>query len=116
MWTSVVIYSILVFILSSIHGKELNTGPPGFDKFLHLIEYLILSSLLYNALKASFLYLDLKLLLWFAFFLATLYAISDEIHQIFVPMRQFDVMDIAFDGIGAFLGSYWFYRKGIRVG
>ncbi len=32
---------------------------------------------------------------------ATLYGISDEIHQLFVPGRQYDTVDMIADGIGA---------------
>ena len=34
----------------------------------------------------------------------TLYAISDEIHQIFVPGRAFMIFDIFIDSLGVFLG------------
>lgn len=41
-----------------------------------------------------------------------LYAISDEIHQIFVPMRTPDMMDILADstGAGLFLIGVWSIR------
>ncbi len=37
---------------------------------------------------------------------ATLYGISDEIHQSFVPFREADVADVIADTIGAFCGVY----------
>lgn len=36
------------------------------------------------------------------------YAITDEIHQLFVPLRSFEVGDIAVDFIGAFIGTVCF--------
>ncbi len=31
----------------------------------------------------------------------SLYGVSDEVHQLFVPRRQFDVRDLAADAVGA---------------
>ena len=39
------------------------------------------------------------------FFLSAIFALSDEIHQIFVKGRSFEVKDIATDTLGAFCGS-----------
>ena len=41
--------------------------------------------------------------LW-ALITATLYGLSDEIHQIFVPGRQFCIYDLLADAIGAIMG------------
>jgi VanZ family protein len=37
-----------------------------------------------------------------------LYALSDEVHQIFVPTRNFQVCDLIVDALGALLGLYLF--------
>ena len=39
---------------------------------------------------------------------ACLYALSDEVHQIFVPTRTFQVRDLIVDALGALLGLYLF--------
>jgi len=46
---------------------------------------------------------------WFAWGLAICYAITDEIHQIFVPGRHPSVLDVLlFDNLGAIVGlSLW---------
>lgn len=36
---------------------------------------------------------------------AVLFGLSDEVHQLFVPMRHSDVFDLIFDGLGAVMGS-----------
>ena len=40
-----------------------------------------------------------------AFVIATLYGVSDEYHQLFVPGRSFDYLDIAADGVGSVTGA-----------
>ena len=44
-----------------------------------------------------------------AIVVATLYGISDEIHQYFVPLRQMEVRDILADAIGASLAASALY-------
>lgn len=71
-------------------------------KYAHFFIYLILGSVIKNALwvsgkegwKAALL----------AIFLSFLYAVFDEIHQIFVPGRMFLVTDILIDTAGAAVG------------
>jgi len=43
-----------------------------------------------------------------AFALSALYALSDEIHQIFVPTRTFQTRDLIVDALGALLGLFLF--------
>lgn len=72
-------------------------GPIG-----HLVNFAVLAFLLARALiwKAPLKHE----LLFLAFILAWLYGLSDEIHQIFVPARTFQVLDLFVDGVGAALG------------
>jgi len=45
-----------------------------------------------------------------------LYAVSDEVHQIFVPGRAFAVGDIIIDTLGAALGIIVIYFKNLISG
>lgn len=63
-------------------------------KIAHFSEYLILGILIYNYC----LRLDLSTLL------CLLYALSDEIHQIFIPGRSCQIRDIIIDLLGAIFG------------
>lgn len=45
-----------------------------------------------------------KIVVFLAWFAATLYAASDEIHQLFVPGRSGQLSDVILDSIGALVG------------
>ncbi len=67
---------------------------------MHLTLYLILGILLARALMNTM----VQHAVWWAMGSASLYALSDEFHQRFVPRRTFQWLDIAFDVLGAVLG------------
>jgi VanZ family protein len=108
-WAAVVIYSVLIFVGSSIPGDRIELGIPGIDKLIHTVEYLILSILLFTSLKLGKT-IGTKAVFWITVAGSSLYGFSDEIHQLFVPLRQFDVLDIASDVSGSILGAYLMLR------
>jgi VanZ family protein len=114
LWIAVIIYAALIFVGSSIPGTEIDTGPPGFDKVLHLFEYLILSFLIYFAIVSDNRIINYKIIFFISFLLSSLYGISDEIHQLFVPNRFFELLDIFTDSIGSLLGSFWAFKISTR--
>lgn len=67
----------------------------------HCLEFMGLSVLFFNAIYVTWF---LKLTPTIAFFGTVLYAITDEIHQIFVPGRAFQISDILVDSTGALIG------------
>ena len=67
----------------------------------HCLEFMGLSVLLFNAVYVSWF---LKATPIIAFFGTVIYAITDEIHQIFVPDRAFQISDILVDSTGALIG------------
>ncbi len=89
--------------------KTSNTIDLGFGlnhivrKFAHVAVYFILSILMMNAFVVSGLN-KFKAFI-FTIVLCTLYAVSDEVHQIFVPGRSGEVRDVLIDSTGAILGS-----------
>ena len=110
-WLPVLIYLILIFVLSSLPKSVFaETGIPFFDKFLHAIEYAVLGFLLIRGFKNSRLWLSDKNFILLVVVLATLYGISDEFHQHFVPNRTASLGDVFFDCIGSVIGSI-IYRK-----
>ena len=70
-------------------------------KFAHMLEFTALSFSLYNGIFATW---EKKNSGWIALVITVTTAIGDEIHQIFVPGRAFQISDILIDGIGAIIG------------
>lgn len=73
-------------------GGFLDLRPP-FDKLYHAVNFGILAGLLYLATGRA----------WLAVLLASLYGVSDELHQAYVPGRSSDVTDWLADTTGALL-------------
>lgn len=83
--------------------KEIATAIEGFvRKVAHMVEYGILSVLLYIWVGQW----PMRFLRRWgtAFGAATVYAATDEIHQLFVPGRAGRFSDVCIDGAGAILG------------
>ncbi len=90
----------IIFVASSI--PELGPLPGGVDdKSGHTIGYGILGGLLLRAFAGG----RLSGVTWrraaAVIMLATIYGVSDELHQWFVPGRSPDVLDVVADFVGA---------------
>lgn len=71
-------------------------------KLAHLTVYLILGVLICNIVL---LYdLDIKKIILISILFCMMYAVSDEIHQMFVSGRDGRVLDVAIDTIGSIVG------------
>lgn len=108
-WAALAIYSLLIFIGSSIPGDRVRLDEHGIDKLLHAGEYLIHSLLLFISLR-FIPKIGRSAVFWLAAAGSSLYGLSDEIHQMFVPLREFDLLDILSDTSGAIVGSYLMFR------
>ena len=105
--TSRIIDPIVRFLYPKISEAGLSTTVLLIRKAAHVTEYAILSMLLWRALRR-----DLGTPGWTwqrrpafaAWCLATFYAATDEIHQVFVPSRTGQVQDVLIDSGGAALG------------
>lgn len=100
LWGPVGLQMAVIFVASSI--PDLGGLPGGMsDKSGHGIGYAILGALLLRALAGG----RLRGITWqraaAALLLATLYGVSDEFHQSFVPGRSPDRLDVLADSIGA---------------
>lgn len=108
-WAAFTVYSVLIFVGSSIPGDRIDIDGPGIDKLIHAVEYSILSLLLFISLRLSST-IRLNALFWISAISSSLYGLSDEIHQLFVPLREFDILDIVCNTSGSILGSYVMVR------
>jgi len=106
-----ILYSILIFFLSSLPQRDL---PPiqifGFDKVVHTIEYLLYGMTLmlaYTRSKSSFI---LKNAFTVSVFTGLLYAVTDEVHQLFVAGRDCNFWDFSADAFGVIIGIYLFSK------
>lgn len=106
-WGPVCAYAGLIFYLSSQPHPE--DQLPSFiglfsDKILHAVEYAMLGGLFYRAFRWG---TNDAVKPWaglLAVAAASLYGLSDEIHQAFVPNRESSGLDWLADSVGASLG------------
>jgi hypothetical protein len=107
-WIPAVVMMIVIFLFSSIPGRDM----PDFGIFDLLVKKL--GHMLGYALLASAYYIGLRdrarMPLLLAWALAVGYAITDELHQYFVPGRSAWAFDIMIDAIGAAAGLVVFPR------
>lgn len=80
-----------------IFGHEVDVSPAG-----HFTEYLVFGALLFNALRF---HLNPRIALLAALAIGSLYGITDEWHQLFVPSRSCDPADWAGDTVATLAGS-----------
>ena len=102
-WFLTIGYMILVFYFSSQNFPFILNLPPDSDKAIHFLIYAILAFLFYRSFKKSGVR---KYILILSFVFATIYGISDEFHQSYVPGRVASIGDIFADSFGALVGTY----------
>ena len=71
-------------------------------KAAHAFEYFVLFILVFLFINCY--EIDFKKKLIYSIVICVLYAISDEVHQLFVPGRDGNVMDVVVDSLGSFIG------------
>ncbi|MCI0706339.1 MAG: VanZ family protein [Ignavibacteriae bacterium] len=114
-----VVWCASIFVLSAIPGAAAIRIPPGVDKIIHGIIYFVLCLLVWRAFYYQSGYPTLqKRALLSAFLFTVIYGGLDEFHQIYVPGRTPDIMDVVADGTAALLCVLvlmWWLRKRKRV-
>lgn len=123
-WLLVALWAGLIFFMSANTGSGLSDdlgffsniyralkdaqvhllGPDvdAISSVAHFCEYAVFGALLANALSS---HLPLRRACLIAVLCASLYGVSDEIHQLFVPGRMCDPVDWLVDTLGAAAGS-----------
>lgn len=122
-WLCVLVWGSVIFLLSheSAEGSSLRSGiivetlqslglgasadvlSPIIRKMAHLTMYAVLGALLMWAMAVR--KQLTRQLMGYSILVACLFAISDEIHQAFIPGRSAEVRDVLLDTVGATIGS-----------
>jgi len=108
-WVPVALYAGTIFYLSSQSHPEEQL--PSFlledvsDKVLHAVEYGILALLCYRAFRWATGPAVARQAVVLAIVTASVYGITDEVHQLFVPFRESSWQDWLADTIGATIGA-----------
>lgn len=113
LWTPVVMYMGLIFYASSL------TGPPSLptsDKVQHTLGYAALGALVTRALAGGLGRPVSAAAFAGAVVITTAYGVSDEAHQMFVPGRSPEILDIVADAAGGLLGAGVCMAWGIIAG
>jgi VanZ family protein len=108
-WGPVVGLAGVIFYLSALPHPE--DQLPSFlfkevsDKVLHAVEYAGLGGLCYRAFRWGVNGQETSRALLFAIVTASLYGMTDEAHQLFVPFRESSWQDWLADTVGAVIGA-----------
>ena len=111
-WVPTVLWMGVIFFLSTL--PESATPGRGIisDKVCHAAEYFVLAFLILFALQRTTQFRFFTSF-WITFTWVAVYGLSDEIHQLFVPTRQFDVGDLLADvcGVVVLFFILWVLQK-----
>jgi VanZ family protein len=102
-WLPLIIYCGALFIQSSFAATG-QYSVSFFDKILHFTAYALLGILFFRALGTLAIRKRTHLTALLSIMAASLYGLSDEIHQYFVPLRDADMLDWLADVIGSICG------------
>lgn len=107
-----IIFALVIFIQSSF--SQINVPNFGFsfqDKIAHTILFGILGFLITRAFYFGTNDTLRKNAIVLGILVGTLYALSDEIHQLFVPGRSADIIDVLADFVGIIVAQLFFVYK-----
>lgn len=108
-WFPPLFWMLLIFLVSARSvpaSSEIFWEDFILKKTAHVIEYAILSLLLYRGFKSS----GIRNPYLWSFILAVIYGFTDEYHQSFISGRQSRLRDVVFDTIGALSGLYLIWK------
>ena len=108
-WLPLIIYCLAIYIQSDLPSPERLPSFPFSDKILHFLAYAVMGLLFYRAYQTLRIKDDRRMLILLSVVSATLYGISDEIHQYYVPFRDADILDAVANTLGALCGVYLYH-------
>lgn len=99
------LWAAVIFTLSSIPNPPDAGGGDWRYNLAHLFEYTVFGALAFYALRCFRPSAPAAALVFLAWTLGTLYGMSDEFHQSFVPNRDANWLDVGLDSLGSFIGA-----------
>ncbi len=108
-WLPLIAYCLLIYIQSSYPSPERLPSFEFSDKLLHFAAYAVMGALFYRAYQTLPFKNHMQLLVLLSMISTSLYGISDEIHQSFVPYRDGSLLDVIADMLGAVCGVYVYH-------
>ena len=103
LWAPVIAYMAMLFWLSSFSRLPSLPGQPS-DYYVHFAAYIGLAVVTTRATTKGIRDVSWRAVIA-AVVISSLYGVSDEYHQLFVPGRSFDVFDMLADTIGSIAGA-----------
>ena len=111
-WIVTIIIAIIIFYLSSLTFAP---GPPGGFPWqsiaYHFYAFLFLEAFLLISITKG----KKKDLIFLAIITAIIYAVLDEIHQLFVPTRAFTISDILTDSAGILFATFIYSLRFLNI-
>ena len=98
-----VLWAIVIFAESSVPGPKIPALPSGSDKVVHAFIYFVFCGLVYRWLASRYAGRSMGFELFLAEVATILYGLSDEFHQMYVPGRTADILDVTADACGGVL-------------
>lgn len=108
-WLLVLFWMGIIFYFSSRERIQVSDVYPInfiFFKTLHVLEYALLFLFSYRAVRISFRQRAEVFWVIQAYMITLVYAITDELHQVFVPTREGRLRDVIIDAIGGLIAWY----------
>lgn len=97
LYSPLILWTVFIYYLSSVPARDIKTTIP--DYVVHMIEYGILSLLIYRVVAAVHgESVRSHIGTWIC---AIIFGVTDEIHQFFIPGRTPSFRDLSFDALGA---------------
>ena len=116
LWGPVIAYMAAIFYLSAQSSPPVPSRVP--DKLLHAIEYFGLGIVVFRAVAGGLSSAVDGTRARLTMLITVAYAVSDEVHQLFVPYRSADVRDLLADATGGAIAlvvyQAWLIIRGSR--
>ena len=109
-WLPVILYCLAIYIQSDLPASKHIPSFEFSDKVLHFFAYFVMGILFYRAYQTLRIKNDPRMLILLSVVSASLYGVSDEIHQYYVPFRDASIFDAIANMLGAVCGVYLYHR------